>query len=50
MKITDKNILKLGKPAQGNRVYYDSEVRGFGVRITSNGAISFVLNYRIPRP
>ena len=47
MKITDKNILKLGKPAQGNRVYYDSEVRGFGVRITSNGAISFVLNYRI---
>src|SRR6516162_99160 len=46
-KITQKTILSLQSPAKGNRIQYDSEIPGFGVRITSNGAISFVLNYRL---
>jgi integrase len=29
-----------------NRITYDSEVPGFGARITSAGAVGFVLNYR----
>ncbi|HVB15524.1 MAG TPA: Arm DNA-binding domain-containing protein, partial [Stellaceae bacterium] len=33
-----------GKPY---RIVYDSEVRGFGLRVTKAGARSFVLNYRI---
>ena len=33
-------------PAVGNRITYDEEVKGFGVRITSAGAKAFILNYR----
>jgi len=46
-RIVEKMVLKLVPPAKGNRIYYDSEVPGFGVRITTAGAISFVLNYRV---
>src|SRR5271165_3496735 len=46
-KITQKTIVSLKPPANGNRIQYDAEIPGFGARITSNGAISFVLNYRI---
>jgi integrase len=46
-KITQKTILSLQPPANGNRIQYDAEIPGFGVRITCNGAISFVLNYRL---
>jgi integrase len=46
-KLTSDLIKTLEIPAKGNRVYYDTEVKGFGCRITSAGANSFVLNYRI---
>jgi integrase len=39
-------IRKLKRPATGNKIYYDAEVSGFGVRVTAHGARSFVLNYR----
>ena len=35
-----------GARRQGNRIIYDTEVKGFGCRITAAGAKSFVLNYR----
>jgi integrase len=34
-------------PKTGYRIYYDSGMRGFGLRVTANGAKSFVLNYRV---
>jgi integrase len=46
-RITQKIISKVVPPGEGNRIHYDSEIPGFGVRITSAAAISFVLNYRI---
>jgi integrase len=46
-KLTDKTIRALRAPAKGNHVTYDSEVRGFGIRITAAGAAAFVLNYRV---
>ncbi|HEX6502899.1 MAG TPA: site-specific integrase [Terriglobales bacterium] len=46
MKITQKTVLSLKPPVSGNRIQYDEEIPGFGARITSNGVISFVLNYR----
>ncbi|EJW11723.1 Integrase [Rhodovulum sp. PH10] len=45
-KITDAVVKSLPVPAKGNRITYDAEVKGFGVRVTAAGARSFVLNYR----
>jgi hypothetical protein len=45
-KLTDPIVKNLPAPATGNKVHYDSEVKGFGCRVTKGGARSFVLNYR----
>ena len=45
-RLTDKTVRDLPAPASGNRVYYDSDLPGFGARVTAAGARSFVLNYR----
>ena len=46
-RLTDKRVKNLPAPASGNRITYDAEVKGFGIRITTAGAKAFVLNYRI---
>ena len=46
-RITDKLVRDRQPPAQGNRITYDAEVKGFGVRVTAAGARAFVLNYRL---
>jgi integrase len=48
-KLTDTVVKNLPRPAKGNKVHYDLAVKGFGIRITANGARSFVLNYRTRR-
>jgi integrase len=45
-KLFDATVKKLARPERGNRIYYDTEVTGFGCRVTAAGARSFVLNYR----
>src|SRR6516162_7147644 len=45
VKLTDKIIRGLAPPAAGNRLFYDSEIRGFALRVTARDARSFVLNY-----
>jgi integrase len=45
LRITEKTIKSLKAPASGNRIYYDEQVGGFGVRVTAGGAISFILTY-----
>jgi integrase len=45
-KLTDKLVRELPVPATGNKIVYDAEVRGFGVRVTAAGGRAFVLNYR----
>jgi integrase len=45
-KLDNRGIQRLPAPTAGNRIYYDSEVAGFGCRVTSAGARSFILNYR----
>jgi integrase len=47
--ITQKLLSKIEPPAQGNRLFFDREIRGFAVRVTAKGAIAFVLNYHIRR-
>jgi Arm domain-containing DNA-binding protein/integrase-like protein len=45
-KLNTKSVEKLPAPKTGNRIFYDSEVKGFGCRVTSAGVKSFILNYR----
>lgn len=45
-ELTDKSVKAVPKPATGNQVTYDNEVKGFGVRVTAAGARAFVVNYR----
>lgn len=45
-KLDKRFIDSLEPPSTGNRIVYDDEVKGFGVRITAKGARAFVLNYR----
>jgi integrase len=45
-KLTDRLVRSLVPPEKGNRVTYDTDVKGFGVRITAAGAVAFILNYR----
>lgn len=45
-QINERTIKALKPPARGNRVRWDGELPGFGVRITAAGVVSFVLSYR----
>ncbi len=46
-QLLDEKVVKgLEPPAAGNRITYDEEVKGFGVRVTSAGAKAYILNYR----
>jgi integrase len=45
-RLNDSIIKALPAPDTGNRITYDAEMPGFGVRVTAAGARAFVLNYR----
>jgi len=44
-KLTNKIIANLPVPETGNRITYDSEVTGLGIRVTAAGNRTFILNY-----
>jgi integrase len=44
-RLTDKLVRALPMPDKGATITYDADVPGFGIRVTANGARSFVLNY-----
>jgi integrase len=46
VKLTKSAIEKLQAPQSGQVFLWDSELRGFGVRITPGGTKSFILQYR----
>ena len=45
-KLTDSIVKTLRLPHTGFRITYDTQVKGFGVRVTAAGSRAFVLNYR----
>jgi integrase len=45
-KLTDGVVKALPAPRNGSLITYDTVIKGFGIRVTSTGARSFVLNYR----
>lgn len=47
MKLSKSTISKLEPPAKGYALHWDDTLPGFGVRITSSGAISFIVQQRI---
>ena len=46
-RLTDAIVKRLPVPVRGNRIHYDSDVGGFGARVTAAGARAYVLTYRI---
>lgn len=46
-RLTDRLAKALPPPSTGNRITYDTEVKGFGFRVTAGDARAFILNYRI---
>ncbi|HUN44128.1 MAG TPA: site-specific integrase [Acetobacteraceae bacterium] len=47
LHLTDKLVRELPAPAQGNKITYDDEVAGLGVRVTAAGARAYIFNYRV---
>lgn len=45
--LTQTFAKRVKPPKAGYRISYDGGIHGFGLRVTSNGAKSFVLNYRV---
>lgn len=46
VKLTKRGIDALKPPAEGQEVYWDTEVRGFGLRLLPSGLKTFILQYR----
>ena len=46
-KLTDACARKSLPPTKGQTFLWDTEVRGFALRVTAGGAKSFVLDYRV---
>jgi integrase len=47
LPVPEKGRGKNGKVRDKDRIYYDDAVKGFGIRVSSTGARSFILNYWI---
>ena len=45
--LTQTFAKRVQPPKAGYKIHYDDGLSGFGLRVTSNGAKSFVLNYRV---
>jgi hypothetical protein len=45
--ITEKLIRSLAKPRKGAKIYYDNELKGLGISVSTSGNRSFILSYTI---
>jgi Arm domain-containing DNA-binding protein len=46
-RIIERSIKRMKAPESGNYIEWDSEIPGFGARITAAGVVCFILDYRI---
>lgn len=46
-KINETFVKKVAPPTANHKIHYDSDIPGFGVRVTKAGTKSFILNYHI---
>jgi len=49
IKLTKTSVEGLPKPATGQAFYWDTETRGFGVRVSAGGAKSYIVERRVGR-
>jgi integrase len=47
LELTDKLVKELPAPPHGNKVHYDANTTGLGVRITAAGLRTYVFRYRV---
>src|SRR5882762_2083860 len=47
IRLTQVAIEKLKPPAEGREVHWDRTLPGFGLRLTANGARSWIAKYRV---
>jgi integrase len=43
LKLTKTSIDRVRKPGSGTVIYFDTETKGFGLRVTASGAASFIV-------
>ena len=48
-RITKRTIDSLKPPTSGSRFLWDSELRGFGLRMSPQGRVAFIVQYRTPQ-
>ncbi|WP_085810157.1 site-specific integrase [Sphingomonas sp. TZW2008] len=48
LKITKRSVDDAPIPAAGDAYFWDTELRGFGLRVTPKGVRSYVVQYRLP--
>jgi len=48
LKITKRNVDAAPVPAKVDGYFWDTELRGFGLRVTPKGVRSYVVQYRLP--
>ena len=48
LKITLTNVKAAPVPDRSDVYYWDTSLRGFGLRVTPRGVRSYVLQYRLP--
>jgi len=46
-KLTKTEVDKLSLPESGQKIYFDSELKGFGVRVTAKGAKTYIVERRV---
>ena len=46
-RLVEQTIKRMKPPEENHYIEWDSEIPGFGARITAAGVVSFILDYRI---
>ncbi len=46
MRLTERSIKRIAKPAKGYTLTWDDQLKGLGLRTTANDVKSFIVNYR----
>lgn len=46
LRLTERGARDADAPTTGQRIFWDADLKGFGLRVTHGGARAFILDYR----